>query len=508
MSTDHIDLDLALRLHFPIVVIESHDEVRVERLLKKAVAVNLSLGELHVWSASSGLKAVGLFSGKPLTVGGLDAPRKVELADTGDPETLLRHVKEHVKKAVILLPDFHSYLSNPIIVRLIKEIAQQHYINDVVLVFVSHAIDIPDELERLCTHVELSLPDIHFINQKIDDEIELLANKSGKRVSVDNLAKEKLAQNLLGLTHGDITRLIRNAIYDDGAITKSDVKEVMAAKYKLLSDEGALSFYYDTVALDDIGGFDSLKKWLNVRKTFFIDNKGANNLDVPKGMLLVGVQGCGKSLAAKAVAGSWNVPLLKLDVAALYNKYIGETEKNIREALKLSEALAPCVLWVDEIEKAIQGSGDDTGTSNRMLGTLLTWMSENKERVFIVATSNDINKLPPELMRKGRLDEVFFVDLPCKKSRDYIARIHLSKRDLPIKDFDIESIANASDGFSGAEIEQAIISARYQAQSQKQTLSSAHVINALSETKPLSVVRSESVTELRQWAEGRTVAVD
>ena len=504
---DHLDLDLALRLHFPIVVIESHDEVRVKRLLRKAVVANLSLGTLLCWSAADGLEYGGKFAAQNLSVEGVDAPESNRGNDTSDPEQLLRHIKEHVRKSVILLPDFHPYLTNPIIVRLLKEIAQNHYNHENVLVLVSHSIQVPDELERLCSHVALSLPDLESIRRLIHEEVKIWQRKEKQPVKADPEAIEHLAQNLLGLTHGDVTRLIRNAIYDDGAITQSDVRSTQEAKYKLLSEDGALSFSLDTAKFAEVGGFSRLKDWLSVRKPFFLE-AGGEAVDVPKGILLLGVQGCGKSLAAKAVAGAWSVPLLRLDIAGLYNKYIGETEKNIRDALALAEALSPRVLWVDEIEKAIQSGNDDTGTSNRMLGTLLTWMAEKTSAVFFVATSNDISRLPPELVRKGRLDEIFFVDLPDQRSRADIFKLHLHKRELAAAELDVDEIVERTEGFSGAEIEQAVVSAMYTARSTERELSTEVLLRAIEETRPLSVVRAEDIAALRQWAQGRTVSVD
>ena len=503
-NNDNIDLDLALRLHFPILVIQSHDELRLEQLLKKAIQAKPSLGELKKWSASSGLKAL-LASNVPVKQ---HEKYRVQEEETKDPEQLLRYIKTEIKGAVILLPDFHPYLTNPIIVRLLKEIAQNHYVNDNMLVMLSHAIDVPAELERLCAHVELSLPNLENIRQMILEEVKVWSQKNKQRIQYNRDAVDKLAQNLLGLNYGDITRLIRNAIYDDGAITHSDVDNVMTAKYKLLSNEGALSFEFDLSKFEDIGGFNKLKHWLKVREPFFINANPEKQLDTPKGMLLVGVQGCGKSLAAKAVAGAWKTPLLRLDIGALYNKYIGETEKNIREALKHAEALAPCVLWIDEIEKAIQGGNDDSGTSNRILGTLLTWMAEKTARVFIVATSNDIEKLPPELMRKGRLDEIFFVDLPSVDARKTIIELHLAKRDHQASDFDLDQLSEFSQGFSGAEIEQGILSASYSANAENQSLATHHLVQEFIDTRPLSVVRAEDIAQLRAWAQDRTVFVD
>ena len=251
-----------------------------------------------------------------------------------------------------------------------------------------------------------------------------------------------------------------------------------------------------------------LKNWLSQRKTAFGNRTEIPQLDPPKGILLIGVQGCGKSLAAKATAGIFGVPLLRLDFATLYNKYHGETERNLRESLNAAEVMAPCVLWIDEIEKGLAGRGGETGTSQRVLGTFLTWMSENRGQVFVVATANDISSMPPELVRKGRFDEIFFVDLPRGKNRRLILAIHLTNRGHSIDGFDLDQLAVATRGFSGAELEQAVVSALYAAHAQQVSLSTKHIMAEVKRTRPLSVVMAEKIAILRQWASGRTVSCD
>ena len=252
-----------------------------------------------------------------------------------------------------------------------------------------------------------------------------------------------------------------------------------------------------------------LKKWLAQRQKVFHGGQTLpKGLDKPKGILLLGVQGGGKSLAAKAVAGIWNVPLLRLDFGMMYNKYIGETEKNIRQALKTAEAMAPCVLWIDEIEKGISTGSDDEGTSKRILGTMLTWMAENTHAVFIVATANAIDDLPPELIRKGRLDEIFFVDLPSEEVRKIIFQIHLDKRDVPTADLDLEQLAKLSEGFSGSEIEQAIVSVLYSSLAMDKAVETEDLVREIENTRPLSVVMAEKIAYLRHWASARTVPAD
>ena len=264
-----------------------------------------------------------------------------------------------------------------------------------------------------------------------------------------------------------------------------------------------LSFEYDTARFADVGGLHNLKRWLGERQAVFLEGKAA---DMPKGVLLVGVQGGGKSLAAKAVAGLWGLPLLRLDFASLYNKFFGETERNLREALKLAEQMGPCVLWMDEIEKGLATGDNDGGVSQRVLGTLLTWMAERQAPVFMVATANVIARLPPELVRKGRFDELFFVDLPDAGVRAEIFRIHLARRELHADGFDLQQLAEASAGFSGAEIEQVVVSALYAAQGRQQAVDQAMLLQGIQSTSPLSVVMAEDLDALRAWAAGRTVS--
>jgi len=330
--------------------------------------------------------------------------------------------------------------------------------------------------------------------------------ESGNRVSVGKESMARLVKNLAGLSYNDARRLIRNAIVDDGAINDDDLPEVMQAKYRLLNRDDVISFEYETARFSDVGGMNSLKQWLKKRESAFMAVT-QNRHDRPRGVLLLGVQGCGKSLAAKAIAGIWKVPLLRFDFAALYNKYIGETERNLRESLKAAQLMAPCVLWIDEIEKGIS-TGNDDGTAKRVLGAFLTWLAENKQHVFVVATANDIQALPPELVRKGRLDEIFFVDLPSAEIRKQVFSIHMQKRGIDATKIDLDALAAASESFSGAEIEQAVVSARYASHDSSEPITTKSLLDEIVITRPLAVVMAEQVTRLREWAEGRTVPVD
>jgi SpoVK/Ycf46/Vps4 family AAA+-type ATPase len=325
---------------------------------------------------------------------------------------------------------------------------------------------------------------------------------------VDNKAFDLLVQNLQGLAVADAERLAHNVIFHDGAITHSDIPEITKAKYQLLGQEGALSFEYDTAIFSDVGGMNNLKAWLQQRQAAFTAADSVPGLDPPKGILLLGVQGCGKSLAAKAVAGLWGLPLLRLDFGSLFDKYYGETERNLRDALKTAEIMAPCVLWIDELEKAIAPGDTESGPSRRVLATLLTWMAEKNSQIFLVATANDIQQLPPELVRKGRFDEIFFVDLPKPEARETILDIHLQNRQQDPARFNLGKLAEVSEGFSGAELEQAVVAALYAAHAERETLSDVHILEEISRTRPLSVVMAEHIGELRAWAQHRTVPSD
>jgi SpoVK/Ycf46/Vps4 family AAA+-type ATPase len=315
-----------------------------------------------------------------------------------------------------------------------------------------------------------------------------------------------LVENLAGLSVSDTERLARKAIFDDGAISASDIQTVTRAKHELLNRNGVLGFEADSRHLVDLGGMSRLKQWLKSRVPAI---SGTGPLpDVPRGMLLLGVQGCGKSLAARVTAGILGVPLLRLDVGSLYSKYIGESERTVRETLATAEASAPCVLWFDEIEKGFGGDDHDSGTSQRVLATFLTWLAEKKSRVFVVATANDITQLPPEMVRKGRFDEIFFVDLPSDPVRVDILGIHTRKRGLELDAATLGALAHAAEGFSGAELEQAVVSAVYTAHANNQPCTGTHVLNEVKATRPLSVVMGERIASLRAWADGRTVPAD
>lgn len=481
----------------PIIVIETRDEKRMLHLLR-TIALSGNTQEylpLFRWTVTDGLQR-------------LDIELEPQLHNSEPPE-VLRHIRAVNKPGIYVLLDFHPYLQDPVNIRLMKDVCMRYGNVARQLILISHKVELPNELESFTARFDMALPtenERESIIKRVAHEYS--RENPGARVQTDPKAYKMLIQNLAGLTDHDTETLARNAIFHDGAITKSDLPNVMQAKYELLNRGGILHYEYDTAKFSDVGGLENLKRWLLLRKPAYLNDTGATHLDTPKGIMLIGVQGCGKSLAAKATAGIFGLPLLRLDFATLYNKYHGETEKNLRESLKTADVMAPCALWIDEIEKGIAGRGGETGTTQRVLGTFLTWMAEKTSRVFVVATANDISSLPPELIRKGRFDELFFVDLPSEAIRKQIFEIHLRTRGQDLQPLDLAAVAAASEGFSGAEIEQAIVSAMYAAHAQNSALENGHLMDELCRTRPLSVVMSEKVGLLRQWAAGRTVACD
>jgi SpoVK/Ycf46/Vps4 family AAA+-type ATPase len=492
VKNDIHDLALVLDSRVKLVMVESWDERRVLETLT-GLAVRQGLG-LYVWSATDGLRHLG-FDGEQQ--GG---------EDSCSPEVALKLVKHDLRANLYVFCDLHPFLSEPKLVRLLKDVAMREASTAPTLVLVSHALKLPPEVQRYAARFSLSLPAEEELLAIVREEATLWSERNrGARVRTDNRTLQQVVKNLRGLSHAEARALARNVICDDGAITQEDLPELNRAKFQMLDLDGVLSFEYQTARFAEVGGLANFKRWLAERQGAFLNGRGD---DLPRGVMLVGVQGGGKSLAAKAVAGLWGLPLLRLDFACLYNKYFGETERNLREALMLAEQMAPCVLWMDEIEKGLATGDMDGGVSQRVLGTLLTWMAERSAPVFMVATANAIDRLPPELLRKGRFDELFFVDLPDDTTRAEIFRIHLARRELRPDDLGVTLLAEASSGFSGAEIEQVVVSAVYAAQAQQRQVDQPMLLECIRATSPLSIVMAERLEALRAWAQGRTVQAD
>ncbi len=489
------ELQTLLGSRVPLVVIESREEGRVIELVRDA-ALRAQRGRnwgVFQWTVTEGLQRVDVDLGGPQRT-------------LSEPEQLLRHIKATNMPGIYVLLDFHPYLETPLFVRTLKDIAQEYDRCARTVVLISFEMKLPQELEHLAARFSVRLPDKDERHAIVMNTAREWAKMNGAMPRIDVKAVQKLVDNLAGLPLHDVKRLTRQVIFNDGALTEDDLKPMLAAKYQLLNRGGTLSFEADTARFAEVGGMRNLRRWILQRKAAF--DGSAPNLDAPKGVLLLGVQGCGKSLAARAAAGVLGVPLVRLDFGALFSKWHGESEKNLRESLTSAEALAPCVLWLDEIEKALSTGDNDGGTSRRVLGAFLTWLAEQRARVFIVATANDITALPPELVRKGRFDEIFFVDLPTPAARAEIFGIHCKKRGITLSDADVQALAARSEGFSGAEIEQAVVSALYAAHAGQQGVNVRFIAAELEATRPLSVVMAEKIAELRDWAAERTVPAD
>jgi SpoVK/Ycf46/Vps4 family AAA+-type ATPase len=487
---DNSDLTTLIRSRIALIVVETPDELLAVDLLRRvATVINQPLFK---WTVTEGLHR---------QENGYE-PQKLNMK----PQEVLANIKAGGTAGIYLLIDFHPYLQDPLNVRLLKEVTLAAEQKQQTIILLSNQLSLPPELDQLSASYKLKLPDKEELKKIVLEELnEWAQQNNGRSPEIEKGAIDAIVHNLRGVSVSAARRLTKQAIQNDGALTNGDLKTLVSSKVELLNRNGVLTFEPDTKRFADIGGLENLKTWLSKRKPVFRGDVEIPGLPVPKGIMLLGVQGCGKSLAAKVIAGIWEVPLLLLDIGAIYNKYIGETERNTRESLQTAEALAPCVLWIDEIEKGLSTRGDDNGTSQRVLGTFLTWMAEQTAGVFIVATANDIQALPPELIRKGRLDEIFFVDLPDAATRREIFTIHLEKRGLDPEGFYLDVLVPASEGFSGAEIEQAVVAGLYSSLGGSGKLDPETLIKELKATRPLSVLMAEKIAGLRAWAADRTV---
>jgi SpoVK/Ycf46/Vps4 family AAA+-type ATPase len=488
-----MDLVHLVKSHVPIIVIETRDE---KETLKKVCNLAMSMNtQIFGWSLIQGYSQ-------------LRTNCEIEGSNILEPQDVLYKIYNHKSPGIFVLLDFHPYIADNTITRLLKEIAIEADQYRQTVILISTQIDIPSDLKHLTASFEFPFPTEQKLLSILNDLIGKWKKKNGGReVKVDSETVQAFIKNLRGLSLNEIKRIVNNALRDN-AITAEDIPEMAEAKYKLLNKGNVLYYEHDTASFSNVGGLRTLKAWLEKRKPIFMGAEKLIANDIPKGILLLGIQGTGKSLAAKSVSGTWGIPLLRLDFGTLYNKFYGETERKTRESLKMAEMMSPCVLWIDEIEKGIASDTNDGGTSKRVLGTLLTWMAEKDSKVFIVATANDISILPPEIMRKGRLDEVFFVDLPDKSIRKEIFEIHLRNRELEADNFNLDKIADASEGFSGAEIEQVVVSGLYTTLGSNSKLTSEILLDEIKQTRPLSVIMAEDIDYLRNWAMNRTVSAN
>ncbi|MFY9675167.1 MAG: AAA family ATPase [Terriglobales bacterium] len=448
-------------------------------------------------------------SSNPTSSNDAAAP-KTAIYNTTDPVQALANMESMTVEAVFILKDFHRHMENPVVVRRLRDVGQKFSANRRTLVLTAPTIEMPPELASLIEFLDLPLPDQLRLREIIRETYTRLAGAHTLKLQLDSDGVDAMAANLRGLTEEEADRAISQTVIARLSLSPECVTDVLEAKKAALKRSEMLEFVDATDNMASVGGLENLKGWLAQRRGSWDTHAREFGLDPPKGVIILGVQGCGKSLCARAVAGEWKLPLVKFDTAAIYDKYIGETEKRIQKVFKVAEGLAPCVLWIDELEKVFAGSGPDSasadaGVSSRLLASFLSWMQDRKAPVFVAATCNNVSALPPELIRKGRFDELFFVDLPSEEERKQIFAIQLKKRKRNPQDYDLDRIATAAQGFSGAEIESAVQGALYAAFSQKHELSNDDMLTALSSTVPLSVTRAEEIGTLRDWAKDRAV---
>ena len=507
----------------PIVIMETVEETRALQLVRTASAdLNMVVFE---WTIADGLTRSGsnspaLPSGTALQarINGArhaadpDAPdsRHAAIYNTQDPVQALANLETITLEAVFVLKDFHRHMEDPVVVRRLRDVGQKFSANRRTVIITAPAITVPPELASLVEFLDLPLPDRQRLRQIIDETLARLSKTHTFQRKLDGMGLDAMANNLRGLTEEGAERAISQTLVARYGLCAETVTDVLESKKELLRRSEMLDFVEVSDTMANIGGLDNLKHWLAQRRGAWEDEARAFGLEPPRGMIILGVQGCGKSMCARAVAGEWKLPLVKFDTAAVYDKYVGETEKRIQKVFQVAEGLAPCVLWIDELEKVFAGSGPDSasadaGVSSRLLAAFLSWMQDRKAPVFVAATCNNVTALPPELIRKGRFDELFFVDLPNHAERKQIFAIQLAERKRNPADFDLNRVATAADEYSGAEIESVVQTALYAAYSQKHPVTTHALLDALSGTVPLSTTRAEEIEALRTWARTRAV---
>ncbi len=489
------DLEILVRANHPLIALETEEPERAEPLARW-VADRLCLPLLG-WSPDRGLfrPDVPSFS----VEGSHDAGRCLDYVLQGKAESLY------------YFDDFVPKLQDELVVYKLAEVAQRFFENRSAVLMTAAAADLPLPLQRLATGLRLSPPSPEQYYDFVRELLRDLRRRMPIKVKLSGEEVAQLLAQLQGLTLFEVKKILTKVIVEDGRFTAQDIPRIAEAKKQIIERSGVLEYFAADERMSEVAGLRNLKDWLAKRKPAFTEPLRAKKFGLlpPRGVLLIGVQGCGKSMCAKAIAKEWGLPLIRLDPSNLYNKFFGESEKNLKRATRTAEAMAPIVLWIDEMEKAFaQGGQDDSGTSSRIFATFLSWMQEKKASVFVVATCNDISKLPPELVRKGRFDEIFFVDLPDQPTRAAILAVHLARRGRDPNAFDLQELARRMEGFSGAEIEQVVVSALYSAFSQGPELHTEHLAQEIARTVPLSTTMAERIAELRAWAKGRTVPAD
>lgn len=484
------ELELMIRSRYPIIYLITWEEMRLKRFIQ-SMATSLNK-QLYTWSISTGMESNG---------------RTVEENKTA--EAALDFIEKSSDNAVFILKDFHPFLKEEmtIVIRRLRDLSVRLKRSYKTIIIVSPILTIPPELEKEISVLDFPLPTLQEVADLFKTMIRSVEASRKVAINATPDLLERAVKAALGLTENEAENVFAKALVSSASFDERDIPLIISEKKQIIRKTGLLEYFDLSETIKNVGGLENLKKWLGERSYAFTERAREYGLPQPKGLLLLGVQGCGKSLVSKAVASLWQLPLLRLDVGQMFNSYIGASEANMRKAIKIAESIAPVVLWLDEVEKGfggVTGSGNsDAGTTARVFATFLTWLQEKTSPVFVVATANNIDNLPPELVRKGRFDDIFFVDLPSTAERKEIFLIHLRKRGRAPETFDIESLAAATEGFSGAEIEQAVIDALYRAFPQGRDILTSDIGAVINDTVPLSRTMSEDISRLRTWAKDR-----
>jgi ATPase family protein associated with various cellular activities (AAA) len=500
MIDTRTNLELLVRARYALILLETIEPELAERMVRQ-IASDLQL-HYYSWTRSKGLRrgpSGGVSAGEP------------HADDAKEPHKALA-CAEREGAGIFFFRELGPFLEDPLVASHVLDLVSAFGTKRGALIITGQDIRLPDALRPHATTLRLAGPVYDDYRTMLERIIRDQTARMPVRIELTPQDRVRLINNLAGLTLIEAEKIVTKLLIEDGALRPNDIQRVIDAKRQAVEQDGLLEYFPAEEGLSSVAGLAGLKEWLTKRRTVVTDPHGAAEfgLSFPKGVLLLGVPGCGKSLCAKAVAREWGLPLLKLDPANLYDKYVGDSEKNFKRAMQTAERLAPIVLWIDELEKAFAGGSgeEDGGVSRRVFGTFLSWLQERKGDVFVVATSNDVAKLPPEFIRKGRFDEIFFVDLPKPDVRAEIFGIHLRKRKQDVGRFDLAALAGVTEGFSGAEIEETVVAGLYTAFSGNTALTTDGMLAEIRRTRPLSRTMAERLDALRQWASDRTVAAD
>lgn len=486
------EIEILIRAKYPIIYVTTWEEQRVAELLTN-IAEKLSRLTFS-WSLTEGMRPPADKKPEVPSQGKLPSELEALVQVRGGPECAIFHLK-----------DFHPYMNDTRVIRVLRDLSVRLRARSQAIVITAPVLKLPVEMEKDITVVDFGLPGPPEIGEVLDNVLAAVKNTPNINSTLDAAQRELVIKSCQGLILDEVEAVFARSLVKKKSI---DVDVILGEKEQIVKKSGLLEYYPASEQLKDVGGMELLKEWLRKRAQCFTDRARDFGLPPPKGVLLLGVQGCGKSLVAKAIASFWNLPMLRMDVGKIFGSLVGQSEENVRRAIQVAESVAPCVLWADELEKAfagIQGSSfTDSGTTARVFATFLTWMQEKTAPVFLVATANEVNALPAELLRKGRFDEIFFIDLPDQQERSDIFAIHIKKRKRDPAKFDLQNLVKITKGFSGAEIEQVVVAGLYDAFDQNRDLTQQDLECEAKAIVPLSVMMSEDITALREWAKLRT----